>query len=273
MLYKEIPLSVRGSADYAKLCVYIQDAYPEMPYGRQRKLVLICPGGAYYFTSNREAEVIALRMLSMGCHAAVLRYSVAPARYPTSLLEVARSVALIRENAADWHVDPDKIVLMGFSAGGHLAASYGVFWREDFIRQALGAEREMLRPNGMILCYPVISSKEGLWHEDSFRNLLGEALCDSTLREKMSLENQVNEDTPRCFIWHTLTDELVPAENALIFAGALAAHRIPVELHLYETGPHSLSLSTEQTNEPDKNLCTPECRSWIGLLETWLENV
>lgn len=273
MIYKEISIKEKGSADYAKLCMYIQEKSPEIPYSNKRKIVLICPGGGYYFTSDREAEAIAIKIMSMGYHAAVLRYSTAPARYPAALLEMAKSVSIIRENAEKWNVDKDKIVVMGFSAGGHLAAGYGVFWSEDFLAEAIGVEKEVLRPNAMLLCYPVISSKEEIMHRGSFENLLGEDFNHQPLRAKMSLEDQVNENTPKCFIWHTYADGSVPVENSMVFVQALMKKKIPVEFHMYERGGHGLGLANELTENPEGKGCQEECQSWISLAETWLKNV
>ena len=273
MIYKEISIKEKGSEDYAKLCLYIQDKSPEIPYSNKRKMVLICPGGGYHFTSDREAEVIAVRMMSLGCHAAVLRYSVAPARFPTALTEAARAVSIIREHAEEWNVDADKLVIMGFSAGGHLAASYGVFWSEDFLAEAIGVAKETLRPKAMLLCYPVISAKDGIMHEGSIRNLLGEEFYNPEMREKMSLEDQVNENTPKCFLWHTYTDDTVPVENTFLFARALLEKQISVELHVYDRGGHGLSLADEISDNAAGQCYQKECQSWIHLAETWLKNL
>ena len=135
-------------------------------------------------TSNREAEPIALQFNSMGYQAAVLRYSCAPAVYPTALCEVAQSVKLIREHAEDWNVDAEKIIVMGFSAGGHLAASYGVFWNESWLTEKMQCDKQLLKPNGLVLCYPVISSKEEIAHQDSIKNLLGESYPE--MKEQVS---------------------------------------------------------------------------------------
>ena len=120
----------------------------------KRPVVVICPGGGYEMTSDREAEPIAMQYLARGYHAVILRYSVAPARYPLALMQLAKTVAYLREHAGEFHIDTDKIILQGFSAGGHLAASLGVFWREKFISEALHTDAEMVKPNGMILSYP-----------------------------------------------------------------------------------------------------------------------
>lgn len=270
MIHKEFLLNEKGVGIHARLCVYIQDVSQEMPYSQKRKMVLICPGGGYEMTSDREAEVIALRLLGMGHHAAVLRYSTEPARYPTALLEVGKSMEIIRSNAEKWHVEPDKVFVMGFSAGGHLAASLGVLWHRSFLAEELNVSAKLIRPNGMILCYPVITSKEEYWHEGSFQALLGEKLGE--LREEVSLETQVSEQTPKCFLWHTYEDESVPVENSMLFAQALVKHRIPVEFHLYEKGVHGLGLATEITKDTGGRRVQQETESWIDLLEVWLRN-
>lgn len=272
MLVKEIPLHEEGSKEDAKLCLYILDHSEEIPYTKKRKIVLICPGGAYRMTSDREAEAVAMKILAMGHHAAVLRYSTAPAHYPTSLKEVARAVLTLREHAKEWRIQEDKIILLGFSAGGHLAASYGVFWREPFLADTLKVESEKLRPNGLMLGYPVITSKEKGMHKGSFENLLGEQYEDETLRKKMSLEDQVNKNTPRCFMWNTWEDPAVPAINSLLFAQSLYENQIPTEFHMYEKGTHGLSLANEVTDNQRGNCVQEECQNWIWLAETWLKN-
>lgn len=239
----------------------------------RRPLVLLCPGGGYGRTSDREAEPIALQFLAMGYHAAVLRYSCAPARYPTALLELASAMALVREKAGEWRVDADKIVVQGCSAGGHLAASLGMFWSEDFLAERIGlrkTQQHLLRPNGMILCYPVITSGE-FAHKGSFENLLGEKL--EMLAEKMSLENQVNDKTPKAFIWHTFEDGSVPVENSLLLVRALRRAAIPTEFHMYPKGAHGLALATHLTETSDGRAVQEECSTWVELADTWLKHL
>lgn len=268
MLCQEIPVRTEGSLPDSKLVVYIQD-HSESLYIKERPMVLLCPGGAYAYTSDREAESIALQFLAMGCHAAVLRYSTAPAVYPTQLKELAWSVKLLRDKAAEWHILPDKLIVQGCSAGGHLAASLGVFWKEKWLGEAVGADPGQIRPDALLLCYPVITSGE-FAHRDSFQNLTG---GDTSRWEKLSLEKQVNEDTPRTFIWHTFADAAVPVENSLLFVNALCGHRIPVEFHLYPEGRHGLALATELTAGADGGHIQPECASWVELARTWLKNL
>src|SRR5690554_5099502 len=117
------------------MTTYILDFSPDMDRHKKRPAVLICPGGAYQFTSDREAEPVAMRFAAAGFHAFVLRYRVAPSKHPKALLDVSRAMWIIRENAIQWNVDPDSIAVCGFSAGGHLAGSLGVFWQEDHIKE------------------------------------------------------------------------------------------------------------------------------------------
>ena len=149
---------VPGSACSGWLYTYLWDNSIELEDGRLRPLVLLCPGGGYEMTSDREAEAMALKFMTMGCHAAVLRYSVAPARYPEALLQLAQSVRLIRQHAKEWYVMEDAIVVQGSSAGGHLAGCLGVFWDREFLWGRLGCTREEIRPDRLILSYPVISA-------------------------------------------------------------------------------------------------------------------
>lgn len=269
MLHNTYPIRVEGSLPDAKLVTYIQEYSPAMKMNI-RPLILICPGGGYGRTSDREAESMALQFLAMGYHAAVLRYSCAPAQYPTALLELAASMKLLREHAKEWNIAEDKIVVQGCSAGGHLAACLGMFWKEDFIAQALEiSDKKVLCPKGMILCYPVVTSGEYA-HRGSFENLLGKR---TELLEKMSLEKQVNENTPKAFIWHTFEDGSVPVENSLLLVSAMRRANIPTEFHMYPRGSHGLALATKLTETSDGRNVQEECAGWIGLAHTWLEKL
>ncbi|MCI9336400.1 MAG: alpha/beta hydrolase [Lachnospiraceae bacterium] len=271
-------MELAGSMPYAKLVTYIQDESVEMDIPA-RPLVLVCPGGAYAFTSDREAEPLALQFLAMGYHAAVLRYSVAPATFPTSVCELAWSIRLIREHAEEWHVNPSRIIVLGCSAGGHLAASMGVFWNRDFLAKALGAEdadHRQWKPDGMILCYPVITSGE-FAHRGSFDNVIGDreaeisAMVGAPALEALSLESQVSADTPPAFLWHTYTDDAVPVENSLMFVNAMRRAGVAAELHIYPVGGHGLSLANRLTQGQGGSAVQKECSSWISLAHTWIE--
>lgn len=254
----------------ATLTVYMQYTPPGLMI-QKRPAVLICPGGGYSEISQREGELLALRFLAMGCHAAVLTYSVAPHRYPTQLKEAAYSMAFLREHAVEWQIDADKILILGCSAGGHLAAHLGTHWHEAWLAKALNTTNEAIRPNGMILCYPVITS--GAYaHKGSILALLGEQ-ADETLWESVSLEHKVTRNTPPTFIWHTLDDEVVPSENALLFVSALKQAGVSCEFHLYPHGLHGLVLATEQTAFANGLCLQKECAGWITLVQTWIEHL
>lgn len=272
MTHLTYQVQVEGSLPDARLIVYIQDYTGDLLI-QKRPLILLCPGGGYARTSNREAEPMALKFLAMGYHAAILRYSCAPAQYPTALMELAGAMALIHENAESWHVDAEKIVVQGCSAGGHLAASLGVFWDEDFLAEGIGlkaSDHRLLRPYGMILCYPVITTGE-FAHRGSFENLLGDR--SGELAEKMSLEKQVGSKTPETFIWHTFTDPSVPVENSLLFVSALKKAGVSTEFHMYPRGGHGLALASRLTAKADGGAVQEECCSWIDLAENWLERL
>lgn len=271
MRNEQIKIQVEGSGKDVCLETYILGDVMDGARNRKTPLVLICPGGGYAMTSNREAEPIALQFNSMGYQAAVLRYSCAPAVYPTALCEVAQSVKLIREHAEDWNVDAEKIIVMGFSAGGHLAASYGVFWNEPWLAEKMQCDKKLLEPNGLVLCYPVISSKEEIAHQDSIKNLLGESYPE--MKEQVSLEDKVGKHTPKTFLWHTFTDPVVPFWNSFRFAEALGKAGVPMEYHLYPQGGHGLSLANEQTANEEGKGVEKVCQSWVPLLRSWmLEN-
>ncbi len=273
MLVEKFKIAAEGSGENANLKTYIIDSSEQMKYNK-RPLVLICPGGGYGFVSDREAEVMALQFTAMGYHAAVLTYSTYPVRYPAQILEVAQAWKLIRENAEEWNVLSDKTVILGCSAGGHLAASYSLFCGEDFVTKSVGLVADELRPAGMILCYPVITSGE-FSHRDSFATLLGgdyESLVGTELLEKVSLEKQVTEKAPPAFIWHTYTDNVVPVENSLLLASALRKHNVNCELHIFPDGGHGLGLASELSQDSNGWGVQEECKIWIRLAEVWLKN-
>lgn len=273
MLVEKFKIAAEGSGENANLQTYIIDSSDQLKYNK-RPLVLICPGGGYGFVSDREAEVMALQFTAMGYHAAVLTYSTYPVRYPTQILEVAQAWKLIRENAEEWNVLSDKTVILGCSAGGHLAASYSLFCGEDFVTKSVGMTADELLPAGMILCYPVITSGE-FSHRDSFATLLGgdyDSLVGTELLEKVSLEKQVTEKAPPAFIWHTYTDNVVPVENSLLFASALRKHNVNCELHIFPDGGHGLGLASELSQDSNGWGVQDECKIWIRLAEVWLKN-
>ncbi|GAA0177690.1 alpha/beta hydrolase [Clostridium sediminicola] len=237
---------------------------------KKRPAILVCPGGGYEFTSEREAEPIAMKFNAAGYHTFVLNYSVSPRKHPQPLLDVSRAMCIIRENSEEWKIDGDRIAVCGFSAGGHVAASLAVHFEKDYLFNTLLINKGMNKPNALILSYPVITSGE-FAHKGSFKNLIGEEGREE-LRQHLSLEFQVNANVPPTFLWHTFEDSAVPVENTLLFATALRKNNIPFELHVYPEGPHGLSLATEETgNENMPSM--PHVATWIELCVQWLGNL
>lgn len=266
MIHEKLTIAPEGCPE-AQLFTYFWEESKELYPGQKRPVILICPGGGYEMTSDREAEAIALRFLSMGYHTAVLRYSVAPNRYPIQLLQTAECVRLLRQNADKWLICPDKVLVMGFSAGGHLAGSLGVLYKRPEIWQPLHVTPKEIRPDGMILCYPVISSGPCA-HCGSFRNLLGERYEED--KEKMSLELYVDKDTPPAFLWHSFADDSVPVENSLLFVCAMKKAKVPVEFHMYPEGIHGTGLANELTASYDGTGIERTCQTWSDLAGKWL---
>lgn len=254
-------IRLRGEDNsHVTLTTYIlDDIRGNIPY---RPAIVVCPGGAYQRCSDIEGEPVAMRFAAVGFHTFVLNYSVYPERYPKALEELSMSVELIRENAEKWHIDVNKIAVCGFSAGGHLAASLGVFWNTPPFASA----SQKNKPNALVLCYPVISSGE-YGHIGSIEALCGD---DKELFERMSLENRVSCDTPKTFIWHTFDDEGVPMENSLLFANALKKNNIPFEMHIYPTGRHGLSIINKDTGLLDSEIVSINAPQWVENCCNWL---
>jgi acetyl esterase/lipase len=253
----------------ATLNGYVIDNCPDMDEHRVRPAILILPGGAYAFTSPREAEPVALQMLAQGYQAFVLDYSCAPSTYPTQLAQTAAAMQLIRSHSEQWHIDPDSIIVGGFSAGGHLAAHFAESWNGATLGD-LGFSPESIRPNGLLLAYPVITSGE-FAHRGSMDNLLGDRKTDPQALNVVSLEKHVTTDVPPTFLWGTMTDNSVPIENSLAFIAALHRAGVSVEAHLFPQGRHGLSLGTWETCSHMQSSSVEPCvQSWPRLFGDWM---
>ena len=233
-----------------ELTCYINDNYKSVRENRLNPAILIIPGGAYFNVSmRREGESMAFKYLSKGFNVFVLNYSVHPECYPTQFYEAACAIKYIRTNAAKWNVDPNKVAVNGYSAGGHLAASLGVWWDDEDMLKALNANKENIRPDALILSYPVISADPKISHMGSINNVSGTIDTEAPIYKKMSLENHVNANTPPTFIWHTFEDQVVPVQNSLKFAYALAENKVLFEQHIYPYGQHGLATSDYASND------------------------
>ncbi|MDE6220389.1 MAG: alpha/beta hydrolase [Lachnospiraceae bacterium] len=270
MKYENIQVAVEGTVQ-ATLSLYIQEDYADTYGERRRPMVLVCPGGGYEHVSVREGEPVALHFLTAGCHAAVLWYDISKqgVEHPQELKELAWSVAYIREHAKQYAIDPDKILVAGFSAGGHLAASLGCFWDKEWLEKEMQMQSACYRPNGLILAYPVITSG-AFAHRGSFDNLMGGKAGDK-LAEELSLEKQVTDKVPPVFMWHTFEDGAVPLENSLMFASALREAGVNFEYHVFPHGGHGYALATRETAMKEGVEIEPQCEQWMALCRNWLK--
>ncbi|MDT8390152.1 MAG: alpha/beta hydrolase [Lentisphaeria bacterium] len=236
------------------------DVYPA-PGKNAAGCVLICPGGGYGGRAAHEGEPIAQAYNDHGLTAAVVHYRVSPNRHPAPLLDVSRAIRLLRKNASQWKVCPDKIAVLGFSAGGHLAATSGVFYDSPDLK---GHDELPFsnRPDALILCYPVITSEPPFAHQGSYKNLLGQD-ADTAARARMAPDQHVSADTPPTFLWHTAEDAGVPPENSMLFAMSLSRHKIPYELHVFPEGRHGLGLAPENAHTAQ----------WHALSVKWLKHI
>jgi acetyl esterase/lipase len=233
---------------------------------KPRGAVLVCPGGGYTKRADHEGHLIAECFNKAGIHAFVLHYRVAPNRHPAPLSDARRGIRIIRANAGDWKVNPGKIAICGFSAGGHLAASLGVHYGLEDSSPGDDIDKQPARPDALILSYAVLVANK-FKHPGSFDNLLGKGHARE-LRELMSLERHVDKNTPPAFLWHTAEDPAVPVENSLIFAVRLSKFNVPFELHVYEKGKHGMGLGTE-----DERVATWSvlCTGWLKKNLGWLD--
>lgn len=269
----DLPVNYKGKISNSNqkpfITTYLLDNYENLDPNRLRPLIVICPGGGYEHLSVRESEAVAIKMNSLGFQAIILNYSLAPMEFPASLCDLAEAIVLARKKAGEWHVDPNKIVAAGFSAGGHLAATLGCYWNAGLLQELLPYQPLETKPNALLLSYPVITADIRYCHEASIRNVLGPGCEDE--RDFVSLENHVSKDVPPTFMWHTNEDKSVPAENSMFFANALRSAGINFEYHLFSKGIHGLALANEETSKPDGETVEKQCAIWPELFANWLE--
>lgn len=249
------------------LTCMIPDVTPKVNLNRRYPALLILPGGAYAYTSEREAEPVAFHFLSAGFACFILDYSAAPARFPTAFREAALAVRFIRENAEAMHAAPDKVAALGFSAGGHLCGCLATLCADACVSDLCGGDPARIRPDAVLLGYPVITSI-GPSHALSFENLTG---GDAALTKTLSLETRVTAESVPAFIWHTAADASVPVASSLLFASAYAAHGVPFSLHIYERGIHGLATVDSYAFHTDKFPdCSADAADWMKLGVRWL---
>ena len=227
--------------------------------------VIVCPGGGYGRLADHEGRPVAEWLNTVGVTAFVLKYRLGPRyQHPSMLQDAARAIRTVRARAAEWGLDPARVGILGFSAGGHLASTAGTHFDAGRPDAADPVERVSSRPAVMLLIYPVITMRERT-HAGSKRNLLG-GNPSPELVALLSNEEQVTKETPPAFVVHTVEDAGVPVENSLMFVSALRRAGVPFELHLYERGPHGFGLGTARGERP----ADPVLSTWPAHAADWL---
>ncbi|MGF7048671.1 acetyl esterase/lipase [Paenibacillus sp. DS2015] len=222
--------------------------------------MIICPGGGYQHLANHEGEPVAKWLNDHNISAFVLTYRIAPHHEPAPQMDARRAVRYVRRHADEYGIDRNKIGILGFSAGGHVAAMTGIVFESGDPESDDPVERESSRPDLMVLCYPVITMKD-FGHRGSCEQLLGISPSEDKIIQ-YSAEMQVTADTPPTFIWHTADDGAVPVENSLQLALSLSHSNIPYALHIFPKGKHGLGLATDIL----------DVSVWPSLCMTWLKN-
>jgi len=291
MLHERVYVPSSGGTQFP-MDVYVPNISREINAEPKRPAIVICPGGGYRFCSEREAEPIALRFLTEGFNVFVIWYRVSTAdgsadraheavnwyhqaadmHFPQPQQDAAAAIAYVRAHADQYCTDPDRIAIAGFSAGGHLAASVAGLWSHAELWSEMGLTPEDVKPNAAVLSYPVIVSDKDA-HRGSFNNLSGKK-GDLEAHRELDVLNWVDEKYPPTFLWHTFTDQVVPVQNSLRLANALADCGVLCELHVFPYGPHGLALSNEITTNPASGITAPaECAQWPQMAARFLKSL
>lgn len=272
--------------DTAVLETYLLNNSNEYNVGKKRPFVLVLPGGGYAFTSDREAEPIALKFNSIGLNSAILWYTVYDkvTNVPkNALIETAKAIKYIREHGDEWLIDLDNIIVCGFSAGGHLTIQIATRWAQEWLAQELNTTSDMLKVNLAIPCYAAAFSKKFDKDELGFAHQLienpntanvrffGEENPSDELVEEYNCLNYVDENTPPMFIWHTVEDVLVDVNGSIELARKMRKNNRPFELHIFEKGEHGLALC-DRTTARKASHHNKHVIHWFELCEEWLSD-
>lgn len=245
------------------------------PLMSKRDAMLVIPGGGYnHVCADREGECVALTFNAKEMNAFVLTYSIGEdAVYPRQLLDAARAMLYIKTHADEYNVDPSRIFGVGFSAGGHLLGTLTTL--HGVAEELLGLEKDYLKLSGSIFSYAVISAYLGNTHGGTYNNLLKKPLAEYTEEEKdlLSIDHNVDENTPPAFIWHTSQDPAVPVEGSMKLAMAYVNAGVPVALHVFPYGPHGIALGKEFSSHGHPGAVQPLAEVWVDLACKWIRTL
>lgn len=234
----------------------------------KRPAMIVLPGGGYSVLAYYEGEPVAVEFMSYGFNAFVLRYSIGKpnCNFPNPLQEVSAAIAHIRENAEEYRIDPDRIFVCGFSAGGHLAGCIGTMWKLDAAKFKPDMEYGINRPTGVILSYPVTTT------DPAYSHGCIKSIIDDTeyALEDGDVVKHVDSDSAPAFIWHSERDRGVHPMNSLMTAEAYARADVPYEIHIYSDGDHGIGLGTKITADPNwPRMIAPLCAKWAEAAANW----
>ncbi|MDN2452170.1 alpha/beta hydrolase [Lactobacillus sp. UCMA15818] len=295
---KHFKLNIGKNGGYAEF--YLQEQDFEIDPARKFPTIVICPGGVFMWTSSREGEPIAQRFLAEGFHCVIVHYATegikayqtdrveklpqSPvSKFPNPVVEVAQVLVYLRENSDQFAVAKDQITVMGFSAGGTVAAWLGVFWNTKWLAEKVQKKNDFFKPNSLMLGYPALDvslKSDRKFHtsqpQKSPKGVIiaayaatGEIHPEQAELDRMNPRKYVSKDMPPTFIWHTQEDPLVPVYNSLWFAEALEKQKIPVELHVFSKGKHGLALGDYRTGIK-QNQTSAQIYKWVDLFLEWL---
>ncbi len=276
MIYKKINLQEEFPCLHkpTALIAYCPDNFEEFSSNRKRKSLLLLPGGAYRYNSDREAEPVALRFLGYDLNVFLLEYNDAPFEPPYPFIEGFAAIAYLRRHAEEYHVDSEHIAAIGFSAGGHFASSLGAFYEKEPYAKTLGSSPSEIKPNGLILCYPVISMDDDLTERNTAARLLEKA---PEKKEEYSIEKQITPSFPPSFIWTTGDDMAVSSLNSILLAAALRRNGVRFEFHHFPFGEHGGSLAEPYVYMDNYNPKAIKdisyCKDWFPLAMRFIKEV
>ncbi len=283
MIIEQIKLQ-EGISD-TSLTAYLQEPPLSSMDWMERPAVIICPGGAYLGYSEKETEPVAIKFLSEGYQAFVLKYSIGDTAYfPAPFLDAAKAVMMVREHAKQWGIHPDRISLCGFSTGAHVAATLGAMWQKAELAKALNADNNCFKPNALLLGYPVLDlyrfGESNREHSQEMKTLIdmmfscifGSADPDKSDMMKWDVASNITSVYPPTFLWITTEDSFVDVEQSMDFIKRLAAYKVPYEFHVFEKGSHGSSIGSSTagfSEEAIKKLGNSP--QWVALAMRWLD--
>ena len=267
MIYKKVQLDENDKDVFLE--VYVADKVGDFV----RNAILVIPGGGYGMVcSEREGEPVGMAFMPYGYNAFVLHYAVKKKPFPSHLIQASKAMKHIKDHAEEYNIDPDRVFVTGFSAGGHLAATLGTMWDRKEIYDEVDMPFGYNKPAGMMLIYPVISSAE-FGHKGSFKNLLMDENPSDEKMAEVSIENCICEKSSPAYIVHSSNDQAVNVRNALVLADALAKQKIEFELHIYPDAPHGVALGNEITACGNEKWNYPAMSHWVENAVVWAKSI